>query len=187
MMKPIRTERLILRNWEERDRDLFFRINSDETVMEFFPFRRDRARADAKMDEIRAENAAKGYGWMAAEIAATGDCIGFIGLHDAEIEPIAPAGSIEIGWRLAPEFWGKGYVTEGAAALLDFGFDTLGKPEIISFAVANNHRSTAVMERLGMRREPSGDFDHPEVPDTHPELKRHVLYRLSREDWRAGR
>jgi RimJ/RimL family protein N-acetyltransferase len=184
-MKPIRTERLILRNWEERDRDLFFRINSDETVMEFFPFRRDRAKADAKMDEIRAENAENGYGWMAAEIATTGDCIGFIGLHDAEIEPAAPSGTIEIGWRLASEFWGKGYVTEGAAALLDFGFDTLGKPEIISFAVEKNHRSTAVMERLGMRREPSGDFDHPEVPDTHPELKRHVLYRLSREDWRA--
>src|SRR5690606_18199843 len=66
-MKPIHTERLVLRNWEERDRDLFFRINSEEEVMEFFPFRRDRAEADAKMDEMRAENAAKGYGWTAAE------------------------------------------------------------------------------------------------------------------------
>lgn len=96
-MKPIRTERLILRNWEERDRDLFFRINSDETVMEFFPFRRDRAKADAKMDEIRAENTENGYGWMAAEIAATGDCIGFIGLHDAEIERRLPARSRSAG------------------------------------------------------------------------------------------
>ncbi|WP_292085205.1 GNAT family N-acetyltransferase, partial [Mesorhizobium sp.] len=53
-MTPIRTERLILRNWEDRDRELFHRINSDERVMEFFPFRRDRAAADAKMDEFRA-------------------------------------------------------------------------------------------------------------------------------------
>lgn len=186
-MKPIHTKHLILRNWEERDRDLFFRINSEDTVMEFFPFRRDRAQSDAMMDRLRAENSAKGYGWSAAEIASTGQCIGFVGLHDAEIVPVLPAGSMEIGWRLAPEFWGFGYVTEAARALLDFGFETLDKPEIVSFAVWNNMRSTAVMERLGMRRDAAADFDHPGVPDTHPQLKRHVLYRLSREDWRRGK
>ena len=183
-MRQIRTERLILRNWEERDRDLFHRINSDDRVMEFFPFRRDRAEADAMMDRMRKDILAHGYGWTAVEIAASRTCIGFVGLHDAEIEPIVPAGTIEIGWRLAPEFWGHGYVTEAAEALLDFGFETLGRDEIISFAVWNNHRSTAVMERLGMTRDAAGDFDHPRVPDTHPELKRHVLYRLSRDDWR---
>ena len=50
-MKPIRTPRLILRNWEERDRELFFRINSDDRVMEFFPFRRDRTQADVRNTE----------------------------------------------------------------------------------------------------------------------------------------
>ncbi|MDH6232525.1 RimJ/RimL family protein N-acetyltransferase [Mesorhizobium soli] len=184
-MTVIRTERLILRNWEERDRELFHRINSEPAVMEFFPFRRDRAQADAKMDQISAEIAAQGYGWTAVEIAATGQCIGFFGLHDVEIEPVAPAGSIEIGWRLAPEFWGHGYVTEAATALLDFGFDKLGKPEVVSFAVTNNKRSRAVMERLGMRRDPLLDFDHPEIPDTQPHLKRHVFYRVTREDWEA--
>ena len=55
LVKPIRTERLILRNWEERDRDLFHRINSDDRVMEFFPFRRDRAagRCDDGQDARR--------------------------------------------------------------------------------------------------------------------------------------
>ncbi|MFI0843482.1 GNAT family N-acetyltransferase [Mesorhizobium sp. IMUNJ 23232] len=178
-----KTNRLILRNWEERDRDLFHRINSDDTVMEFFPFRRDRAQSDAMMDRMRAEIDRDGFGWTAAEIAATGECIGFVGLHAAEIVPVVPAGSFEIGWRLAPEFWGKGYVTEGAAKLLDFAFDSLGLNEIVSFAVANNDRSTAVMKRLGMKRE--AYFDHPGVPDTHPALKRHQLYRLAREDWKA--
>jgi RimJ/RimL family protein N-acetyltransferase len=182
-MTPIHTARLVLRNWEERDRDLFFRINSDDRVMEFFPFRRDRAQADAMMDRLSQEISAQGYGWSAVEIAASGQCIGFVGLHDAEIVPVVPAGSVEIGWRLAPEFWGFGYVTEAARALLDFGFETLGKEEIVSFAVWNNARSTAVMERLGMRRDMAADFDHPGVQDTHPELKRHVLYRLSRKDW----
>ncbi|MGB3388797.1 MAG: GNAT family N-acetyltransferase [Pseudaminobacter sp.] len=183
-MKPIRTKRLILRNWEERDRDLFFRINSDGAVMEFFPFRRDRSQSDAMMNRLREENSANGYGWTAAELKDTGRCIGFVGLHDAEIVPVVPAGSMEIGWRLAPKFWGHGYVTEAASALLDFGFEALGKAEILSFAVWNNTRSTAVMERLGMRHDPAADFDHPGVPDTHPQLKRHVLYRLSRDTWR---
>jgi RimJ/RimL family protein N-acetyltransferase len=183
-MKPIRTERLILRNWEDRDRDLFHRINSDDRVMEFFPFRRNRAQADAVMNRMRQDISTHGFGWTAAEIAATGTCIGFVGLHAAEIEPLIPAGTIEIGWRLAPEFWGHGYVTEAAEALLDYGFDALDRDEIISFAVWNNVRSTAVMQRLGMRRDPA-DFDHPGVPDTHPELQRHALYRLSRDDWRT--
>ena len=58
-MRPLRTERLILRNWEERDRELFHRINSDDRVMEFFPFRRDRAQADAVMDRMRDDIAAR--------------------------------------------------------------------------------------------------------------------------------
>ncbi len=184
-MKPMRTERLILRNWEERDRELFHRINSDERVMEFFPFRRDRAAADAKMDEVRAWIDQDGIGFAAAEIAATGECIGFVGLSGTEDMDVLPAGTIEIGWRLAPEFWGKGYVTEAAEAWLAYGFEALDQDEIVSFAVRENHRSTAVMQRLGMRHDPYGDFDHPGVPDSHPHLKRHVLYRLPRQDWRA--
>ncbi len=184
-MTPMRTERLILRNWEDRDRDLFHRINSDERVMEFFPFRRDRATADAKMDEFRGWIEEDGYGFAAAEIAATGECIGFVGLLDTDHVPSLPNGAIEIGWRLVPEFWGKGYVTEAAEAWLALGFETLKLDEIVSFAVADNQRSTAVMKRLGMRADPAADFDPPAIPDSHPHLKRHVLYRLSREDWQA--
>lgn len=184
-MKPMRTERLILRNWEDRDRELFHRINSDEQVMEFFPFRRTRAQADAKMDEVRAWVDEDGYGFAAAEIAATGECIGFVGITGTEDIDVLPAGTIEIGWRLAPEFWGKGYVTEAAEAWLAYGFETLDLNEIVSFAVYENHRSTAVMKRLGMRFDPASDFDHPDIPDSHPALKRHVLYRLSRKDWQA--
>jgi len=185
-MKPIRTERLILRNWEERDRDLFHRINSDDRVMAFFPFRRDRAQSDVMLDTLRNGIDARGYGFTAAEIARTGQCIGFVGLMLTDMEPVFPAGTVEIGWRLAPEFWGNGYVAEAAAAWLAFGFESLGLDEIVSFAVWNNRRSTAVMERIGMRRDPGSDFDHPGVPDTHPTLKRHVLYRLSEKDWRES-
>lgn len=184
-MKAIRTERLVLRNWEERDRPLFHHINSDDRVMEFFPFRRDRAQSDAKMDELRDAIERDGFGFAPAEIAATGECIGFVGIVRTDHLPFLPQGTVEIGWRLAPEYWGRGYVSEAARAWLAFGFETLGLDEIVSFAVAANLRSSAVMERIGMKAEPSSDFDHPGVPDSHPHLKRHVFYRLSRADWKA--
>lgn len=186
-MMRLETERLIIRNWEERDRELFHRINSDDDVMQFFPFRRSRAEADAFLDRIRAENEARGYGFAALELKETGACIGFAGLYPDDVAPSRPAGAVEIGWRLAPEFWGKGYVTEAAEALLVFGFEELGLEEIISFAVWNNERSTAVMRRIGMTRDLEADFDHPRVPDTHPQLKRHVLYSLKRQDWASRR
>lgn len=185
-MTPIRTQRLVLRNWEERDRELFHRINSDEQVMEFFPFRRDRTQADVFFDELREDIAERGWGFSAVEIAATGECVGFVGLNPQPGIPTAPECGVEIGWRLIPEHWGKGYATEAATAFLRFGFDTLGLQEIISFAVWNNHRSIAVMERLGMSRDVAGNFDHPEIPDTHPHLRRFVLYRLKRSAWRGN-
>lgn len=182
-MKPIRTARLILRNWEDRDRGLCFRINSDDRVMEFFPFRRDRGEADAFMDRMREGIADRGYGFTATEIAATGETIGFVGIKETDLAPFIPDRRLQIGWRLAPEFWGKGYVTEASRAWLDFAFDELDAPEVTSFAVWNNHRSIAVMRRLGMRNDPADDFDHPHILDTHPHFRRHVLYRMSRDEW----
>ena len=182
-MTPIRTERLLLRNWEERDRAFFHRINSDDTVMAFYDVRRSRAEADAMMDRLQADNAARGYGFCAAELAATGETIGFVGAAPVEIPPYLPPGTTEVGWRLAPEHWGKGYAAEAAGGWLGFAFETLGVDEVVAFAVWNNVRSTRVMERLGMRRDAACDFDHPRVVE--PSLKRHVLYRIGRADWRA--
>lgn len=186
-MRRLTTPRLIIRNWEPRDADLFHLINSDDRVMEFFPFRRDRAQADAFLAALRARIEENGFGFTALELRENGRCIGFCGLHADAVVPSLPVGTVEIGWRLAPQFWGKGYVAEAAGRLLEHGFRNMGLAEIVSFAVWNNSRSTAVMERLGMRRDAAGDFDHPKVPDTHPHLKRHVLYRLARADWERRR
>jgi ribosomal-protein-alanine N-acetyltransferase len=72
---------------------------------------------------------------------------------------------------------GARFATEGARAALDYGFNSIGLEEIVSFTSAINVRSWRVMERLGMRRDVGGDFDHPNVPEGHP-LRLHVLYRI---------
>ena len=179
------TERLIIRNWADGDRALFYEINSDDRVMEFFPMRRDRAESDALFDRIREQIAETGYGFFAVALKETGDVIGFTGLNDPYNVDIKPDGTPEIGWRMATRHWGKGYASEAARAMVDIAFDERGHDQVVAFAVAKNHRSTAVMKRIGMRRDAEGDFDHPSVPDTHPHLKRHVLYRLYKTDWPA--
>ena len=184
-MKLAETERLIIRNWEDRDRDLFHEINSDDTVMAFFPMRRSRAESDELFDMIRAMIADTGYGFPAVELKDNGEAIGFTGLNKVYSADIKPDGTPELGWRMAAQYWGKGYATEAARAMIALAFDERGHDQLVSFAVADNHRSTAVMERLGMKRDLEGDFDHPSIPDSHPHLKRHVLYRLYKADWQG--
>ena len=88
---------------------------------------------------------------------------------------------VEIGWRLGTEHWGHGYATEGARAVLGFGFEVLGLEEIVSFTVPHNVRSRRVMERIGMTHNAADEFAHPLLPDGHP-LRRHVLYRIARRE-----
>ena len=182
-MITLTTPRLRLRNWQDADRDLFHEINADRKVMEFFPFRRTRAESDALFDRLRDSIDETGLGFYAVALNEDEEAIGFCGLAQANLPEIFAADAIEIGWRLATRFWGHGYITEAATALLDYGFSTLALPEVVSFAVADNTRSTAVMRRIGLARDAGRDFDHPRVPDSHPQLQRHVVYAASRDGW----
>lgn len=182
-MIVLETERLRVRNWLESDRPLFAEINADPKVMEFFPRRRPREESDALMDEVRTRINATGLGFFALALKETDEPIGFLGLARTDLEPFPPDGTVEIGWRVAVRYWRQGFVTEAAIAMLQYGFEKHGLAEIVSFAVANNERSTAVMKRIGLRHDPSRDFAHPRVPETMPHLKQHVLYAISRKQW----
>lgn len=153
-------------------------MNADPRVMEFFAAPLGRAESDALVDRIEAHFDRHGFGLWAVEVPGVADFIGFTGLSVPRFEaPFMPC--IEVGWRLAVAYWGHGYATEAARLALDYGFATLGLAEIVSFTAATNLRSRAVMERLGLRRDPADDFDHPALAEGHP-LRRHVLYRTKR-------
>ncbi|MGV8894153.1 MAG: GNAT family N-acetyltransferase [Burkholderiaceae bacterium] len=169
------TDRLHLRQWLPADREPFAALNSDSKVMDFFPSLLTRAESDAIADRCQSLIEERGWGFWAAECKTTREFIGFVGLHTPSVElPFSPC--IEIGWRLAFQHWGKGFATEAASEAIRIGFQTLELREIVSFTTLGNHRSRAVMERLGMRE--SGTFEHPHVPRSTG-LRQHVLYRLS--------
>jgi ribosomal-protein-alanine N-acetyltransferase len=169
------TSRLLLRPWRDEDDGPFAAMNADPRVMEFFPKRLDRAESDAVAARIRGHFARHGFGLWAVAVRGVAPFAGFVGLSVPTFEaPFTPC--VEVGWRLAAEHWGRGYATESALAALDYGFQELGLAEIVSFTVPENRRSIRVMERIGMVRDPDGDFNHPVLPEGHP-LRRHVLYR----------
>ena len=170
------TGRVCLRQWRDDDRDAFAAMNSDARVMEFFRSRLTRGESDAMVDDIRKHFREHGFGLWAIEAPGVAPFIGFAGLAIPQFSAhFTPC--VEIGWRLAFEHWGRGYATEAARLALDYGLETLALPEVVSFTSAANVRSRAVMERLGMRRDPTDDFDYPRFPEGHP-LRGHVLYRL---------
>lgn len=180
----LRTDRLLLRSWRPDDRQAFARMNADPEVMEFFVAPLTREESDAFVDRIEAGFAEHGFGVWAVEEISTGAFIGFTGLlHQTFEAAFTPA--FEIGYRFARPAWGQGYATEAAREAVRFAFERAGLVEIVSMTAVGNVRSRAVMNKLGMTRDPDDDFDHPRVPDGHP-LKRHVLYRMTIERWHAA-
>ena len=183
-MTTLRTPRLVLRHWRDSDREPFAALNADPEVRRFFPSTLDRAASDAEADRHAERVDRRGWGLWAVEVVGGPPFIGFVGLNEALFEaPFNP--SVEIGWRLARDAWGRGYAPEGAAVVVDHAFDVLGLDEIVSFTAVPNAPSRRVMEKIGMTHDPADDFDHPNVPEGHP-LRRHVLYRLLRTN-RPGR
>jgi RimJ/RimL family protein N-acetyltransferase len=177
----LRTERLLLRRWLARDRQPFAAMNADAEVMEHFPAMLSRAESVAMIERTEACFERRGYGLWAIELVAEERFIGFTGLSPVDI-PVAFAPAVEIGWRLARPFWGQGFASEAAGAAVTFGFGERDLREIVSFTAMGNARSRKVMERLGMRRDPEEDFDHPLLGEADP-LRRHVLYRLDAAHW----
>lgn len=154
-------------------------MNANPQVMEYFPGMLDRAGSRQFMARINATQQENGFCFWAAELLETGQLMGFIGLNQVSFEAdFTPA--VEIGWRLAPDFWGKGLASEGAKACLQFAFERLRVSEVVSFTPLQNQRSYHVMERIGMKR--SHTFAHPKL-EPGSWLEQHLLYRISRTEW----
>jgi RimJ/RimL family protein N-acetyltransferase len=173
----IATARLVLRPFTDMDRSAFFELNTHPRVVELLGSSSSRAESDAMIDRFSAEMIREGWGFWAVEVTGGAPFVGMVGLHRmSPTMPIAPG--TEIGWRLHPDYWSHGYATEAARASLEYGFGHGGLSEIVAFTTTVNARSQAVMSRIGMVRDPAGDFDHPLLPEGSP-LRRHVLYRIS--------
>jgi RimJ/RimL family protein N-acetyltransferase len=174
----LESPRLLLREWRQSDVEPFVAMNADPRVMEFFPKTLSPDESLRLMEGSNLMLEERRYSLWAAERLEDGAFLGFIGLAVPSFEaPFTPC--VEVGWRLRCEAWGQGYATEGAARALDYAWKDLGLTEVLAFTSVLNFRSLRVMERLGMRHDVGGDFEHPRIEAGH-RLRPHVLYRISR-------
>ncbi|MCC2645389.1 MAG: acetyltransferase [Burkholderiales bacterium] len=176
------TKRLILRDWEEEDISQFIKMNQDSKVMEFFPAVLSSEESISLIEKIKSKFKVQGFGFYACELKESQELIGFVGLNIPDFKAsFTPC--VEIGWRIAYKFWGQGLAVEAAQKSLDIGFNEYNLNEIVSFTALVNKRSERVIQKLGMIRAPTHDFNHSELDPSHP-LAKHILYRLRREDFK---
>lgn len=176
----LETERLILRPFAQDDLDVYARIAADTEVMRYFPKPLSRAEAEEKLHAIIERHRENGFHFLAAQEKASGAIAGSIGLGrvpEATRAAIPSHPEVEIGWLLDRPMWGKGLAPEGARACLAYAWDVLDLDEVVAFTTRANAPSRRVMEKIGMTRAVSDDFEHPAVPQGHPQ-RPHVLYRI---------
>jgi RimJ/RimL family protein N-acetyltransferase len=185
----LRSARVQLRPWTDADREPFAAMTADPVVMRYFPSMLTRKETDAWVDRTMRKISERGWGLWALDYTgqpgSSPQFAGFTGLNVPDPElPFGPC--VEVGWRLAPQFWGLGLASEAAQLALSAGFESLGLSHIVAISTLGNKRSRAVMERLGMQLSATDDFDHPSFPPDHPD-RRCCVYRLPRTCWSANR
>ena len=149
---PLRTNRLVLREFVEADWTAVHEYASDPEVVAHVPFgpNTEQETRDfvGKAINARKEQPRREYE-LAVTLKTSGRLIGGCGLYARD--PEFRQGYI--GYVLNRHFWGQGYASELAGALLAFGFGELKLHRIVSTCNTANAASARVMEKNGMRRE----------------------------------
>lgn len=171
----IETERLVLRDWRAADVGDFHRVCGDPAVIATLGPVMSREQTAALIATLQERAERFGHTFWALERKDDGRVLGFTGLVRGNVPETE--GELEIGWRLAADCWGRGYAREAAEASLDWARRHRSGEPVIAITARGNARSRALMERLGMVRQPARDFDHPKVPEGDP-LRPHVLYAI---------
>jgi RimJ/RimL family protein N-acetyltransferase len=175
-----KTERLILRDWREKDWAEFFRVTNTPAVMRWLGGVLDEDGMAGTRSRVEACRAANGFCFWAAERRADGALLGFCGIKRADAPGSTIAGMHEIGWRFREDAWGKGYAKEAAIATLDLAFERFAAPEVVAITVAGNTASWGLMERLGMRRRAELDYSDPRYA---PPWRDAIIYSLAPQEW----
>jgi RimJ/RimL family protein N-acetyltransferase len=166
----LETERLILRPFEPGDAEGLHAVHSDPSTFKYLgsPTPASLEETQARIERIRTRLKDRISGPWAVIEQASGRLIGDAGLQILEDGP-----DVELGYKLGPEYRGRGFATEAGRACLAYGFETLGLDRIVAVAWPENTASWRVMEKCGMTRVgPGHHYDHETV-----------LYAITREEF----
>ena len=151
----IETKNLILREMRISDEEGIYRLDSNKQVHKYLGKNPISTREEAKniISFIRSQYEERGIGRFATVEKSSGEFIGWSGLKlnkDEKEELNGHVNFIDIGYRLIPEFWGKGYATESSLACLEYGFNHLNYKTIYGAADVENIASNKVLQKIGL-------------------------------------
>lgn len=174
-MTILTTQRLRLEPMADAHFDGLLAMNSLPEVMRYISGKPDTA-ADtlAAIERVKARWAAHGFSWWSMFELASGKLVGACGVMYLGG---APANPHELGWRLHPDYWGKGFASEAAARIARYAFDDLRAPLVTAVRHPDNLASARVMERLGMRYRGEEQWYERTLS----------VYEMTREEWLAAR
>ena len=174
-MYLFKSKRLGFRSWSDSDLDSLVLLNQNAEVMKYFPSVQSTSQCFDFIKRMQQQMTKSGHCYFVVEELESGKFIGFLGLLEQTFESdFTPA--VDIGWRLLPEFWGKGYATEGAKRCLEFGLSNLDLERIISIAPQINKASVSIMQRIGMTQ--IALFNHPKL-EKNPDIQKCVVFEMN--------
>lgn len=187
------TERLVLRPFVQQDLDALAALHADERVMRYLtgaPVSRQVVEREVLPRFLGRDQCRPAFGALAAFDRASGDFVGWFALTRP---PGRGNTEAALGFRLKPEYWGRGLATEGATALLEHGFQH-GVRRVRATTFEQNVGSQRVLEKLGMRlvrryRPSAQDLAGSAFVDPAPSEVwdgDEFEYELSVADWRNG-
>lgn len=176
----IETERLILRPWREADKPAFHDIINTPAMMAHFGGVAERPAIDTIVDMMIEAEAKDGCSMWAVDWRESGELAGICGVRvQRSYEDLAVYGELEIGWRIAEQYWGRGVAREAAEASLAWAWANTQAPRVAAWTSAANTRSWGLMQRLGMARAPELDFHHPKYASDDPDGAM-IVYTIAR-------
>jgi len=183
MLLEVKTERMLLRPWEPRDRAPFAALNADREVMAYLPKILTRAESDDAVDQYLADAHKTGFGFLVAELKAAsvlkpGTFAGMMGLRIMpDVLPKVQQPAVEIAFRVARPYQRKGLALEGGRALLKLAFHDFQLPEMVAVVALANTPARRLLEKLGMTHRKEFEFNHPAFVPQHL-YARHTLYQI---------
>lgn len=155
------TERLILRELMPADAEGMFGMNRDPNVHLYLGNNPTKSieQSIAEIKFIRKQYLENGIGRWAVIEKATGKFVGWSGLKLITETTNNHVNYYDLGYRFSKRFWGKGYATETAKAVVHYGFSELRLDEIIGIADINNLASIHLLEKVGLQRISIFDYD----------------------------
>jgi len=155
---PLRTERVVIRPYREDDATALHEVFGSPEVMKWTPSPPSMNVAETAQRLARAmaftARQPPGMGLWAVELNDTSEFLGQVGLFPVE----GKGPEVEVAYELAPRVWGRGYATEAARALVDYGFGELGLRRVVALILPDNARSRNVASKCGLVLEGPGRF-----------------------------